>query len=164
MTEGAPLEEIERVYRCRLADFVRVAIAITGTVEGGREAVHDGFVAAIRSRHAYRGDGPLEAWLWQVVVNSARKSRRVERDHIWLSDVEQSDHVSNDSADDLAVVRMTIGRLPERQRLVLFLRYYADLDYSAIGELLGIRPGTVGATLNAAHAFLHSALQEVKHP
>src|SRR5206468_6238374 len=40
----------------------------------------------------------------------------------------------------------------ERQRLVLFLRYYADLDYAAIADTLGIGPGTVGASLNHAHA------------
>jgi RNA polymerase sigma factor (sigma-70 family) len=51
--------------------------------------------------------------------------------------------------------------LPERQRLALFLRYYADLDYRTIADTLGIRPGTVAATLNAAHATLRSTLSEV---
>ena len=45
-----------------------------------------------------------------------------------------------------------IARLPERQRLVVFLRYYADLDYRSIGEARGIGVGTVAATLAAAHA------------
>ena len=41
-----------------------------------------------------------------------------------------------------------ISRLPERERLVLFLRYYADLDYRTIAEALEISGGTVGATLS----------------
>ena len=45
-----------------------------------------------------------------------------------------------------------LARLPERQRTAVFLRYYADLDYAAIGEALGITTGTVAATLNAAHS------------
>jgi DNA-directed RNA polymerase specialized sigma24 family protein len=44
---------------------------------------------------------------------------------------------------------------------VLFLRYYADLDYRRIAEVLEIRPGTVGATLNQAHAALRRLLEEV---
>ena len=52
--------------------------------------------------------------------------------------------------------------LPERQRLAVFLRYYADLDYAAIGEALGIRTGTVAATLNAAHVALRARLEEVR--
>ena len=53
-------------------------------------------------------------------------------------------------------------RLPERQRLVLFLRYFADLPYEAIADALEISPGTVAATLNAAHRSLRRRLQEVE--
>jgi DNA-directed RNA polymerase specialized sigma24 family protein len=52
--------------------------------------------------------------------------------------------------------------MPDRQRLVLFFRYYADLDYQAIAATLGITPGTVGATLNAAHAALRRSLEEAR--
>ena len=51
-------------------------------------------------------------------------------------------------------------RLPERQRLVVFLRYYADLDYRTIGQAAGIASGTVAATLSAAHASLRLDLEE----
>jgi RNA polymerase sigma factor (sigma-70 family) len=57
-------------------------------------------------------------------------------------------------------MRALIASLPERQRLALFLRYYADLDYESIASTLGITSGTVGATLNAAHAALRSTLEE----
>ena len=52
-----------------------------------------------------------------------------------------------------------MSRLSERQRLVLFLRYYADLDYSTIAEALSISGGTVGATLTAARAALAHVLE-----
>ena len=54
---------------------------------------------------------------------------------------------------------------PPRQVLVtardvaLFLRYYADLDYASIAAALGIKPGTVAATLSAAHAALRKELE-----
>jgi RNA polymerase sigma-70 factor (ECF subfamily) len=53
-----------------------------------------------------------------------------------------------------------IAALPERQRLAVFLRYYADLDYAAIAEALGVKSGTVAAALNAAHENLRKTLQE----
>ena len=43
-----------------------------------------------------------------------------------------------------------MGKDPQRQREIVFLHYYADLDYASIAEALEISPGTVGATLNAA--------------
>jgi RNA polymerase sigma factor (sigma-70 family) len=64
------------------------------------------------------------------------------------------------SEDD--ALRAALAALPERQRLAAFLRYYADLDYEDIAAVLGITPGTVGATLNAAHAGLRRSLEEVR--
>jgi RNA polymerase sigma factor (sigma-70 family) len=55
-----------------------------------------------------------------------------------------------------------LALLPERQRLALFLRYYADLDYAGIAEALGIARGTVSATLHAARSNLRTKLKEVE--
>ena len=56
---------------------------------------------------------------------------------------------------------LPLDLLTDRQREIVFLHYYADLDYAAIAEALAISPGTVGATLNAARHTLRSALEEV---
>jgi RNA polymerase sigma factor (sigma-70 family) len=53
--------------------------------------------------------------------------------------------------------------LTERQREVLFLHYYADLDYGTIAQALGISAGTVGATLSAARQTLRGALTKETH-
>ena len=58
-------------------------------------------------------------------------------------------------------LRKILAVLPERQRLVVFLRYYADLDYRSIADVLGIEMGTVGATLSKAQQALRQALEEV---
>jgi RNA polymerase sigma factor (sigma-70 family) len=55
---------------------------------------------------------------------------------------------------------MAVAALPDRQRLAVFLRYYADLDYAAIATALGVERGTVSATLSAAHHNLSSKLKE----
>ena len=47
-----------------------------------------------------------------------------------------------------------VAALPERQRLAVYLRYYADLDYRAIAHVLGVEVGTVSATLSSAHQAL----------
>ena len=62
--------------------------------------------------------------------------------------------------DDVGWLRAAVAALPDRQRTVLFLRYYADLEYDAIAEALGVAPGTVAATLNQARASLRRTLEE----
>ncbi len=55
---------------------------------------------------------------------------------------------------------LPLHRLSERQREVVFLHYYADLDYAAIAAALGISQGTVGATLSASREVLREALTQ----
>jgi RNA polymerase sigma factor (sigma-70 family) len=154
---SAHVAELERLYRDRYPHFVRVATAIAGDVHAGRDAVQAAFATAVRKRRTFRGSGPLEAWVWRILVNEARRERRIAP--LPRADVEPS---SNGHApDDELGVRTWIAALPERQRAAVFLRYYADLDYATIAELLGIRVGTVSATLSAAHANLRSHLEEV---
>jgi RNA polymerase sigma-70 factor (ECF subfamily) len=153
---GASLDDLERLYRGRFAAFVRVARAVTGDDGLAADAVHDAFVQAVRKRRSFRGEGPLDAWLWRMVVNAAKK--RVPR----VEPGEPEAHVGGENGFG-DPVRAAVAALPERQRLTLFLRYYADLEYEAIAATLGVSPGTVGATLNAAHAALRSSLKEGDH-
>jgi RNA polymerase sigma factor (sigma-70 family) len=67
----------------------------------------------------------------------------------------------NGPAREWPELRGAIAALPERQRLALFLRHYADLDYESIAAVLGVRRGTVAATLHAARESLRQALTEV---
>jgi RNA polymerase sigma factor (sigma-70 family) len=68
----------------------------------------------------------------------------------------------NEKAPADPEVRAAVAGLPERQRLAVYLRYYADLDYDAIATALEVKPGTVAATLNAAHARLRGRLEEAR--
>ena len=154
-TRESRLEEIEALYRRRLAEFVRVATAISGSAERGADAVQDGFAQAVRKVDQYRGDGPIDAWVWQIVVNAARRETRRRL----TDDIPPDLAAANGHRDDVSHIRDAIATLPDRQRQVLFLRYYADLDLAAIAEALGIRPGTVAATLHQAHAALRTRLE-----
>jgi RNA polymerase sigma-70 factor (ECF subfamily) len=153
---GARIGELETLYRERYPHFLRVAGLIAGDREGGHDAVQEGFAAAIRSRRAYRGEGPLEAWVWRAVVNAARRQRRPEVVPVELDAVSE-----NGDATEERIVRAWIASLPERQRLAIYLRYYADLDYRSIAAALEVEVGTVSATLSAAHRSLRNTIEEV---
>src|SRR5262249_3289380 len=118
---------------------------------------------AVHRRRQFRGDGSLEAWLWRIVVHCARdaaaalaRSRSTRADGL-----EPVERVDDRSSGRLGDVQALVGQLPERQRLALFLHYYADLDYTTIAETLGVSSGTVGATLNQARESLRRSLAEV---
>jgi RNA polymerase sigma-70 factor, ECF subfamily len=147
--------ELEALYRGQFHVFLRVATAITRDEQRAYDAVQEGFAAAIRDERRFRGEGPLAAWVWRIVVNAALRTLRDEPP----TDATASVNGAAPSVD--LELRARIAALPERQRTVLFLRYFADLDYRTIGEVLGISTGTVGATLTAAIESLRRTLEEV---
>ena len=73
---GATVDALESIYRADLPRFVRAATAIAGDEAAGRDAVQEAFVLAVRKRTNYRGDAPLEAWVWRIVINEALALRR----------------------------------------------------------------------------------------
>jgi RNA polymerase sigma factor (sigma-70 family) len=105
---------------------------------------------------------PLEAWLWRIVINAAQQVRHGLRQEI-EPEAELFVDPNGRPVEDLAV-RRWVALLPERQRLAVFLRYFADLDYRSIAAALDVEVGTVSATLSAAHAALRRSAQEVVEP
>lgn len=153
MTDQDSWAAIEAIYRSDFPRFARFARAVTGDRETALEAVQEGFADALRKADRWRGDGSLEAWVWSCVLNRARKARhRVTPDPL--------PQIRTPAEAD-ADLRGRLAALPERQRLVVFLRYFADLGYAEIAEALEIEVGTVSATLHAAHAALRTHLEEV---
>ncbi len=153
-----PAADLERVYRRDFRQLVRVAAAITSSEATAAEAVQEAFLRLLRSRESYRGDGPVEAWVWRTVVNEAKRLAARQEGTLPVAPGARSE---NGSSGDDATTRALVGALPERQRLAVFLRYYADLDYRTIGEVLGVETGTVSATLAAAHERLRGAIEGV---
>jgi RNA polymerase sigma-70 factor (ECF subfamily) len=150
---------LEALYRARLQEFRRVAAAIAGDRELGCDVVQDAFAKAVRSAGDFRGSGTLEAWVWRIVVNTARDARRGARPGGPSPGTSLLQRAGGETIED---GRVPLALLSERQREIVFLHYYADLDYAAIADALAISPGTVGATLNAARTTLRGALQEVR--
>ena len=142
------------VYLSRFNEFCSVANAILHDRERAKDAVQDAFVAALRRRRQWRGEGSLDAWLWRAVLNAARDRRR-KHEAILVWETPEGAPVGPPSSLDLADA---LAGLTERQRLVLFLRYYGDLEYRQIAETLGVRPGTVAATIHQAQEHLRHRL------
>jgi RNA polymerase sigma-70 factor, ECF subfamily len=156
--KGATAGQLETLYRERFEHFARVASAICGDLDRGRDAVQTALTVAVRERRSFRGSGPLEAWVWRILVNEARRLAR-EPTTVPLEELAAAGTNGQPDSSGLAT---WIAALPQRQREALFLRYYADLEYRTIAEVLGIEVGTVSATLSAAHRALRKRLEEVR--
>lgn len=155
---AATTSEIEALYRARSHVFLYSVTAFLGDGEAALDVVQEGFAFALRRRESFRGEASLETWVWRIVLNAARDRQRSARRQPVPEAPGQIDEEAAEPVDEL---RSALQSLPERQRLAVFLRYYADLSYGQIADALGVRPGTVAASLHAAHAALRQQMEEV---
>jgi RNA polymerase sigma-70 factor, ECF subfamily len=157
---AAAAPPLETIYREHGPRFLRVARAIVQDVDAAEDVVQEAFAIAILRQRSYRGSGDPVGWVWRIVVNTAlsrRRRRRVEQ-LVLQRDMGGVD-ASETPADEMRV-RRCVARLPKRQKLALFLHYYADMDYAAIARVLEISPGTVGKLLWDARTTLRRKLDE----
>jgi RNA polymerase sigma-70 factor (ECF subfamily) len=146
---------VEDVYRRRHTAFRSAIATIVGSYEAADDVVQESFARALAKLDTYRGEGSLEAWIWKIAVRTALERNRARRD-VALNDVEVGPkfvHVERDP--ELADA---VRRLPPRRRLIVFLRYIADLSYSDIASACSISEGTVAATLAQAREMLAAEL------
>jgi RNA polymerase sigma-70 factor (ECF subfamily) len=147
---------------------VRTAYLILGNRLDAEDAVQEAFLRAWKFRDALAKESSFKPWLYRVVVNACNSKLRQEIPHRDRRGDEE-DLVVLESTDDngnrFAVsndVAAALHDLPDHLRVVIVLRYYADLSERDIALAIGRKPGTVKSRLNEARRRLaeHPALRE----
>ena len=154
---AASAESIEELYRSRYALFRGGMTAITGSYDAARDVVQEAFAQALRDREQYRGEAPLAAWVWRIAFRVALRSRS-QGSELTLEDLVAAAPLPSPERDPL--LAQALRRLPPQRRLIVFLRYFADLSYAEIASLCEVSEGTVAATLSHAHADLLRELEQ----
>ena len=139
--------ELEDLYRRRNGAFQVMLASVTGSVESACDVVQEAFARALRDQDGFRGESSLEAWVWRIASTGSRE--------LVLEEVPEVAFV--DESRDLTLAD-AVRDLPPQRRLAIFLRYFADLSYADIGEVIGVAEGTVAATLSQAHQQLAGEL------
>jgi RNA polymerase sigma-70 factor (ECF subfamily) len=145
--------DLEDLYRRRHGAFQVMLASVTGSVESARDVVQEAFVRALRYQDGFTGEGSLEGWVWRIAFRVAIDSRGSQE----LAVDEVPDVAFVDESRD-PTLAAAVRELPPQRRMAIFLRYFADLSYAEIGEVLGIAEGTVSPTLSKAHDQLSARL------
>jgi RNA polymerase sigma factor (sigma-70 family) len=153
----ATADDLARLYGERGRVFTAVAASVCG--ESAPDAVQDAFVRALSRIGTLRSRGALESWVWRIVLNEARRRSSAPR-AVDAPELSESPDPPRTADPRVERVRALVAGLPLRQREVVFLRYFADLDQASIASALGIRRGTVAATLHRVHDRIRAELHE----
>jgi RNA polymerase sigma-70 factor (ECF subfamily) len=157
---SATPEDLERLYRERFVGLKRALATVTGDYASAEEALQEGFVRALTSLPAFRGDCPLGAWVWKIAVRVALEQGRSDHRRSLLEQSgalpERETQLVEAGHDPRLIGALRL--LPPQRRLIVFLRYFADCSYAEIASICEISEGTVAASLAQARAVLAQAL------
>jgi RNA polymerase sigma-70 factor (sigma-E family) len=157
-------EAITQIYAAHYRSLVRLAALLLRDVGASEEVVQDSFIAMHGAWRRLRDPDRALAYLRQSVVNRSRsvlRHRTVELRHAPhpMPDAASAEHGAMGSLEHQEVI-VALRRLPERQREVLVLRYYADLSEADIAETIGISRGAVKSHASRGMAALRSTLEQ----
>jgi RNA polymerase sigma-70 factor (ECF subfamily) len=167
-TEGGDEDDLARWLEAGYAKAFRTALLLLRNRADAEEAVQDAFLRAWRFRAAVPDGGGIEPWLYRVVVNASlsklradgsRRTRSVPIDDLGPRGTTDPTGLGDPEATALDRDRRqalldAVGALPDHLRVVVALRYYAQLSEKEIAEVIHRRPGTVKSRLHAARTQL----------
>jgi RNA polymerase sigma-70 factor (ECF subfamily) len=130
--------------------MARVAYIVTGDAELTRDAVQAAWSIAWRRLDRLRDPGQVRAWLVAIAANEARQTMRHQRRATIVDISEALDrHGGSDPADLIGVLDLerSLRKLPPDDRVLLALRFVADLDSTEIAAQLGMSASGVRSRL-----------------
>jgi RNA polymerase sigma-70 factor (ECF subfamily) len=145
LAEGDPLAPkalAERHY----VELYRYALSVLREERAAEDAVQDAFERAFAALGRYPEERlramRLRPWMYRITLNVARNRLR-ERREVPVEEISSAGvALSEEGREGVMDVLAALGRLPERQRVAVTLRYLQDLPYAEISGVTGWPEGT----------------------
>jgi RNA polymerase sigma-70 factor (sigma-E family) len=152
--------EFDEYVAARGQQLVRLGYVLSGDHHRAEDLAQNALMHAYRHWRRVGGMDDPHAYVRRVLVNAhvSAARRRSSREIPLL--MAESVHSEPDPALAMAehdAMWRALTRLPPRERTVLVLRYYEDLDHASIAAALGIKESTARATASRALAALRAA-------
>ena len=162
---GAP-EAFEALFH-RYKDMVfRTALLMVGDECQAEDMLQEAFVKVYKSRDKFQGDeNGFRQWLYRITINICIDSHRREpRLFLSLEEMGEEGFEPAETGSSYAkfeekdAIRQAMKSLDGKHCLVVMLRYFHELSYEEIAEVLDIPVGTVRSRLNTAIKTLRQVL------
>ena len=164
-TVRAAFEEVMRIYSEPLYWQIR---RLVQNHDDADDLLQNTFMKAWMSMENFRGEAKLSTWLYKIAINESLNflERERLRKHMSLDDQEDAivSHIAADTSfdgDELArKLQEAVALLPEKQRVVFNMKYFDDMKYEDISEILGTSVGSLKASYHLATKKIEKYFEE----
>lgn len=155
VTQRKAFEEVVNLYGEKLYWQIRKMVLVH---DDANDLLQNTFLKAWGSLSFFRGDAKLSTWLYKIAFNECLTFLNHQRaqnnisiddtDMFLLEKMKGDEYFDGDSAQ--IKLQTAILSLPEKQRIVFTLKYYDEMKYEEMSEILGTSVGALKASYHHA--------------
>ena len=154
-TRSRAFAELVDVYKERLYWHIRKIVLDHDDAD---DVLQNTFIKIFKNIASFKGDSKLFTWMYRIATNEALTFLKKKKKKLQINDGEFRDRMlANLVSDpyfegDTIQLRLqeAIARLPEKQKLVFNMKYFEELKYTEISEILGTSVGGLKASYHLA--------------
>ena len=136
--------------------------------DDANDILQDVFIKAWLNIEKFRGDAKLSTWLYKIAINEsitfinrskAKLNLSIDDDDSFLiNKLEGDEYFDGDSAQLL--LQKAVASLPEKKRLVFQMKYFNEIKYDDMSDILGTSVGALKASYHHAVKKVEKFLKE----
>jgi len=150
-TKEKAFRSLMTLYKERLYWHIRKIVL---SHDDADDVLQNTFIKVFKSIHNFKGDSKLFSWMYRIATNESITfiNKRAKEKHIDISELhsELGSSLQEDvyfSGDEIQLLlQKAILTLPQKQQLVFNMKYYEELKYSEISDILDTSVGALKAS------------------
>ena len=164
MQQPVDRQSFDRLLVDALPGLQRFANRLTGDVDAAEELAQEAVYRAARAWQSFKGQSQFRTWLFQIAINLFRDRHSASKRFAGeLTDQLPDAHRLGPSEpmetlETGHLVAQLVSRLPPKQREVLVLITYEQLDHAEVARILGMSEQNVRVNLHHARQRLKQQL------
>ncbi|MDH7914157.1 RNA polymerase sigma factor [Winogradskyella sp. SYSU M77433] len=164
-SKEAAFRELLQLYKERLYWHIRKIVI---SHDDADDVLQNTFIKVYRNIDKFKGESKLFSWLYRIATNESITHLNKNTKRLKITNKEhQSNAINNLKADDYfegdeiqLKLQQAIATLPQKQQLVFNMKYFEDIKYKEMAEILDTSEGALKASYHIAvkkiEAFLTS--------
>ncbi|SDL88234.1 RNA polymerase sigma factor [Kriegella aquimaris] len=164
-TQSRAFEVLVDTYKQRLYWHIR---RIVLNHDDADDVLQNTFIKVYKNIGGFKGDSKLFSWMYRIATNEALSFLKSKSKKLGISDGELQDNMINNlqadvyfEGDDIQLnLQKAIATLPEKQKLVFNMKYFEELKYEKMSEILGTSVGALKASYHLAVKKIEEYLKD----
>ena len=162
-TQAQSFEVLVNTYKERLYWHIR---RIVLNHDDADDVLQNTFIKVFRSIEGFKGESKLYSWMYRIATNEALTFLKQKSRKLGISDNELQESLVENLESDVYFegdaiqlkLQKALTKLPEKQKLVFNMKYFQDMKYEEISEVLETSVGGLKASYHLAVKKLQTYL------